>query len=357
MDKLIVTPVTYDDGVVTILDQTRLPGEIVYVEMKTVEDVYDAIKELKVRGAPAIGIAGAYGLFIIARNSSAVSVEGMVAEVKRLGAYLISSRPTAVNLEWAIKRVLSKIDDFIKQSSNKSFDELKKDLIDLILGEAILIHREDEETCYRIGEHGSTLFDGVDNVLTHCNAGSIATAKYGTALSPIYYLHDRGKKIHVYADETRPLLQGARLTAWELMEAGIEVTLITDSMAGFVMARKNIGAVIVGADRIAANGDVANKVGTYGVAILAREHNIPFYVAAPFSTFDLSIDNGDGIPIEERNGDEVAVIGERRFAPFGVDVYNPAFDVTPSKYITAIITEKGIIRPPFRENILKLIES
>lgn len=353
MDKLIVTPISYDDGVVTILDQTKLPSEIVYLEMKTVEDVYDAIKELKVRGAPAIGIAGAYGLFIIARNSQAESIVDFVSEVKELGEYLISSRPTAVNLEWAIKRIITRIDELL----NGSNEMTNTTLIDFILNEAKLIHREDEDTCFKIGEYGSTLFDGVDKVLTHCNAGSIATSKYGTALSPIYYLHDRGKKLHVYADETRPLLQGARLTAWELSEAGIEVTLITDSMAAFVMANKGIGAVIVGADRIAGNGDVANKIGTYGVAILAKEHGIPFYVAAPFSTFDLSVDDGDGIPIEERPGDEVAVIGGRRFAPLGVDVYNPAFDVTPSKYITAIITEKGIIRPPFKENIRKLFMS
>lgn len=353
MDKLIVTPISCTDRVVTILDQTRLPAEIVYLEMKTVEDVYEAIKELKVRGAPAIGIAGAYGLFIIARNSSAESIEDLIIEIKLSGDYLISSRPTAVNLEWAIRRINSRIDE----SLNGSNEMTNTTLIDFILNEAKLIHREDEDTCYKIGEYGATLFEGVDKVLTHCNAGSIATSKYGTALSPIYYLHDRGKKIHVYADETRPLLQGARLTAWELNEAGIEVTLITDSMAAFVMANKGIGAVIVGADRIAGNGDVANKIGTYGVAILAKEHGIPFYVAAPFSTFDLSVEDGDSIPIEERPGDEVAVISGRRFAPLGVDVYNPAFDVTPSKYISAIITEKGIIRPPFKENIRKFFMS
>lgn len=350
MDKLIVTPINYVDGVVTILDQTKLPSEIVYLEMETVEDVYVAIKELKVRGAPAIGIAGAYGLFIIARNSFAKTPKDLINEVKEHGEYLISSRPTAVNLEWAIRRIISRIDELINGSNKIN----NKHLIDFILNEAILIHKEDEVTCYKIGEYGATLLDEMDSVLTHCNAGSIATSKYGTALSPIYYLHDRGKKIHVYADETRPLLQGARLTAWELNEAGIEVTLITDSMAAFVMANKGIGAVIVGADRIAGNGDVANKIGTYGVAILAKEHGIPFYVAAPFSTFDLSLVDGDGIPIEERSGDEVAVIGGRRFAPMGVDVFNPAFDITPSNYITAIITEKGIIRPPFRENIRKL---
>ncbi len=353
MDKLIVTPISYADGVVTILDQTRLPGEIVYLEMKTVEDVFNAIKELKVRGAPAIGIAGAYGLFIIARNSEAESITDFVSEVKKLGEYLISSRPTAVNLEWAIRRIIAKIEVVI----NISDETTQKDIVEQILNEAKLIHKEDELTCYKIGEYGAKLLEGIDCVLTHCNAGSIATSKYGTALSPIYYLHDKGRMIHVYADETRPLLQGARLTAWELMATGIEVTLITDSMAAFVMANKGIGAVIVGADRITANGDVANKIGTYGVAILAKEHGIPFYVAAPFSTFDLSIEDGDGIPIEERSGDEVAVIGGKRFAPLDVDVFNPAFDVTPYKYITAFITEKGIIRPSFRDNIRKLFES
>lgn len=353
MNKLIVTPITCIDGVVTILDQTRLPGEIVYLEMKTVEDVYNAIKELKVRGAPAIGIAGAYGLFIIARNSSAESIEDLISEIKLSGNYLISSRPTAVNLEWAIRRIINKIDQFIYESRNIGIDSLRN----FILSEAHLIHREDEETCFKIGEIGATLFDGIDNILTHCNAGSIATSKFGTALSPIYYLHERGRKLHIYADETRPLLQGARLTAWELNEAGIDVTLITDSMAAFVMSKKSVGAVIVGADRIAANGDVANKIGTYGVAILAKEHGIPFYVAAPFSTFDLSIEDGNSIIIEERSDEEITVIGGRRFAPIGIDVYNPAFDVTPNKYITAIITEKGIIKPPFKENINKLLNT
>jgi methylthioribose-1-phosphate isomerase len=311
------------------------------------------LKNLKVRGAPAIGIAGAYGLFIIARNSSADSIEDLISEIKLLGNHLISSRPTAVNLEWAIRRVIDRIDQLINENSHIGIESLR----DFILNEVKLIHQEDEETCYKIGEFGATLFDDVDNILTHCNAGSIATSKYGTALSPIYYLHERGRKIHVYADETRPLLQGARLTAWELMEAGVEVTLITDSMAAFVMAQKGIDAVIVGADRIAANGDVANKIGTYGVAILAKEHGIPFYVAAPLSTFDPTIEDGSGIPIEERPGEEIAVIGDKCFAPLGVDIYNPAFDVTPNKYVTAIITEKGIIKPPFSKNIRKLFKT
>lgn len=350
MDKLIVTPITCIDGVVTILDQTRLPNDIVYVEMKTIDDVYDAIKELKVRGAPAIGIAGAYGLFIAARNSSAESIETLKSEIKLSGEYLISSRPTAVNLEWAIRRIIKKLDQYTCEESNISIDSIRN----FIFNEAKLIHKEDEETCFKIGELGSTLFEGIDNILTHCNAGSIATSKFGTALSPIYYLHEKGRKIHIFADETRPLLQGARLTTWELMKAGIDVTLITDSMAAAVMSQKGIGAVIVGADRIAANGDVANKIGTYGVAILAKEHNIPFYVAAPFSTFDLSIEDGNSIIIEERSEDEITLIGDRRYAPVGVSVFNPAFDVTPNKYISAIITEKGIIKAPFKENISKL---
>lgn len=350
MDKLIVTPITCIDGVVTILDQTRLPNEIVYVEMKTIDDVYKAIKELKVRGAPAIGIAGAYGLFIAARNSSAESIETLKSEIKLSGEYLISSRPTAVNLEWAIRRIFKKLDQYTCEESNISIDSIRN----FIFNEAKLIHKEDEEICFKIGELGSTLFEGIDNILTHCNAGSIATSKFGTALSPIYYLHERGRKLHIFADETRPLLQGARLTTWELMKAGINVTLITDSMAAAVMSQKSIGAVIVGADRIAANGDVANKIGTYGVAILAKEHNIPFYVAAPFSTFDLSIEDGNSIIIEERSEDEITLIGDRRYAPVGVSVFNPAFDVTPNKYISAIITEKGIIKAPFKENISKL---
>ncbi len=348
MEDLIVTPIKYNDGVVTILDQTKLPNEIVYIEFKKVEDVYDGIKTLKVRGAPAIGIAGAYGMYIVSRNSKVETIEQLLEEIKLMGDYLISSRPTAVNLEWAIKRIINKLSQNLFQT--------KEAVVDYVLSEAQLIQKEDEETCFKIGEFGSSLLENVDNVLTHCNAGSIATAKYGTALSPIYYLKDRGKNIHVYADETRPLLQGARLTTWELMKAGIEVTLITDSMAGFVMAKKNIGAVIVGADRITANGVVANKIGTYSVAILAKEHKIPFYVAAPLSTFDISINNGNGIPIEERDKKEVIFIGNRQFAPEDVDVFNPAFDVTPNKYITAIITEKGIIKPPYRDNIKKYFD-
>ncbi len=345
MENLIVTPIIYKDGAVSILDQTKLPNEIVYIDLETVEDVYNGIKQLKVRGAPAIGIAGAYGLFIVARNSKVNTIEQLLTEIKLQGDYLISSRPTAVNLEWGIKRIINKLSKISFQSLNE--------IVNFTLKEAQLIQKEDEETCFKIGELGATLLSNADNVLTHCNAGSIATAKYGTALSPIYYLKDKGKNIHVYADETRPLLQGARLTVWELMKAGVEVTLITDNMAGFVMAKKNIDAVIVGADRITANGDVANKIGTYSIAILAKEHKIPFYVAAPLSTFDLSIDNGNLINIEERDKNEVIFIGGKQIAPKEVDVYNPAFDVTPSKYITAIITEKGIITPPFSQNIKK----
>ncbi|MDD2371315.1 MAG: S-methyl-5-thioribose-1-phosphate isomerase [Firmicutes bacterium] len=348
MDNNIITPIKFNNGIITILDQTKLPNEIVYVDLVTVEDVYDSIKELKIRGAPAIGIAGAYGLFVVSRNSKALTVKELLNELKIKGDYLISSRPTAVNLEWAIKRIVHKLNINIFSTTNE--------VLEFVSSEAQLIQKEDEQTCYKIGEFGSKLLENVKNVLTHCNAGSIATAKYGTALSPIYYLNDRGKNIHVYADETRPLLQGARLTAWELMKAGIEVTLITDSMAGFVMAKKNIGAVIVGADRITANGDVANKIGTYSVAILAKEHKIPFYVAAPLSTFDVSIDSGDDIPIEERAKEEVTFIGGRQYAPDDVDVYNPAFDVTPNEYITAIITEKGIITPSYRANIKKHFE-
>lgn len=350
----MASPILIEEETIKILDQTKLPGELAYVELDNVQDVYDAIRELKVRGAPAIGIAGAYGVYIAARNSMSQDTDALVHEIKKAGEYLISSRPTAVNLEWAVRRMLERLDHKVSLIKSSSQGEKRTLIIDLLKYEAIAIHKEDEEICRKIGENGAPLLEKCRTVLTHCNAGTIATARYGTALSPIYYLNERGHKLHTYADETRPLLQGSRLTTWELMEAGIDVTLITDNMAGFVMARKGIDAVIVGADRIAANGDVANKIGTYGLSILAHEHNIPFYVAAPISTFDFSIDSGDDIPIEERKREEVIYIGDKLIAPLNVDVYNPAFDVTPSRYVTAIITEAGIIKAPYSDSIKKL---
>ncbi|QGP92745.1 Methylthioribose-1-phosphate isomerase [Neomoorella glycerini] len=342
-----IAPITWKDGQVEMIDQTRLPGELVIIHPRTVEEMWDAIKKLKVRGAPAIGIAAALGLYLAIKNSRAGDRAEFEAELKQAAAYLASSRPTAVNLFWALKRV----QQAVAAATTDDVSSLKE----LVLKEALAIRDEDEAMCRAIGENGASLLQDAEAVLTHCNAGTLATARYGTALAPIYYLASRGKVLKVFADETRPLLQGARLTAWELHQAGIPVTLITDNMAATVMARGWVQAVIVGADRITANGDVANKIGTYGVAILAREHGIPFYVAAPASTFDLSLSSGDQIPIEERDPAEVSHFGLRPTAPEGINIFNPAFDVTPHRYVTAIITERGIIRPPYKQNIARII--
>ncbi|BCV20728.1 S-methyl-5-thioribose-1-phosphate isomerase [Moorella sp. Hama-1] len=342
-----IAPISWRDGQVEMIDQTRLPGELVIIHPQTVAEMWDAIKKLKVRGAPAIGIAAALGLYLAVKDSDAGDKAGFEADVQKAADYLASSRPTAVNLFWALKRV--------RQAVAAATTEDVTALKELVLKEALAIRDEDEAMCRAIGEHGAYLLSDADAVLTHCNAGTLATARYGTALAPIYTLAARGKVLQVFADETRPLLQGARLTTWELHQAGIPVTLITDNMAATVMARGWVQAVIVGADRITANGDVANKIGTYGVAILAREHGIPFYVAAPASTFDLSLAGGDQIPIEERDPAEVSHFGLRPTAPEGIGIFNPAFDVTPHRYVTAIITEKGVIRPPYKQNIARVL--
>ncbi|WP_152967736.1 S-methyl-5-thioribose-1-phosphate isomerase [Oxobacter pfennigii] len=331
-----------------ILDQTLLPRETVYIELDAIEDVWEAIKKLRVRGAPAIGIAAAYGLYLGIKNIKTESFEDFYKIFKEKLDYLASSRPTAVNLFWALKRM----DERANKEKHKRIDEIKKALLD----EAEKIRGEDEEVCYKIGEHGLSLLKRGMGLLTHCNAGAIATARYGTALSPMYLGQERGYDFKVYADETRPLLQGARLTAWELIQAGIDVTLICDNMASIVMSEKKIDAVLVGCDRVAANGDTANKIGTSGVAILAKEYSIPFYVCAPMSTIDLSTKTGDDIVIEQRNADEVTAFWGQSHAPDGIKVYNPAFDVTKAKYITAIITEKGVVYPPYGENLVKLFE-
>ncbi|MCG0277677.1 MAG: S-methyl-5-thioribose-1-phosphate isomerase [Thermanaeromonas sp.] len=342
----ILAPVAWRDGHLEIIDQTRLPGELVFIRLETKEEVWQAIKELKVRGAPAIGIAAAFGLYLAVKDFPAQDKEELCTQLKKAAEYLASSRPTAVNLFWALKRVQEKVSG----AEGLTVRELKE----LVLQEALSIQQEDESMCREIGRYGAELLKEVDAILTHCNAGTLATARYGTALAPVYYLAERGKIMHVFVDETRPLLQGARLTAWELKQAGIPVTLITDSMAAVVMSKGWVQAVVVGADRIAANGDVANKIGTYSLAILAREHDLPFYVAAPSSTFDLSLATGEEIPIEERDPQEVTHFGLRPVAPEGISVFNPAFDVTPHRYITAIITEKGILRPPYRESIRQM---
>ncbi len=334
-------------GRVRLIDQTLLPTELKFVYCEDIKSIWHAIKTLMVRGAPAIGIAAAMGVVLGMKDVHAKDADIFFKELKQVSSYLRTARPTAVNLFWGIARM----ERIAEENKNKSVREIKEAL----LHEAIKIQNEDKVICRQIGENGAGLLKDGNGVLTHCNAGGLATADYGTALAVLFKAQEQGKHIKVYADETRPLLQGARLTAWELQHAGIDVTLICDSMAAHVMKLGKVQCVIVGADRIAANGDTANKIGTYGVSILAKEHGIPFYVAAPVSTFDLSIKSGGDIPIEERSPEEITNGFGRRTAPEGVKVFNPAFDVTPAKNITAIITEKGVIAKPSAENIQRLL--
>jgi len=329
-------------GHVRMIDQTRLPEECVVLDVRDVDAMFDGIRRLAVRGAPAIGVAAAFGVLLGAQALDESDRDDTLARVLETAAYLARSRPTAVNLFWALDRMTRR--------ARKDYAS-GAPIVDGLFEEARAIFEEDRAICRRIGAVGAALLEDGATVLTHCNAGALATADYGTALAPIYVAKDEGKRIAVFADETRPLLQGARLTAWELNEAGVDVTVITDNMAARVMFEGKIDAVFVGADRIACNGDVANKIGTYGVAVLAREHKIPFYVCAPLSTFDAAIEHGDQIPIEERGADEVSCGMGKRTAPKGVKVYNPAFDVTPARFVTAIVTEVGLIRPPTRENV------
>ena len=336
--------VVFENDTVKLLDQTLLPNEKVMLEIPDVPTMWEAIKVLRVRGAPAIGVAAAFGLWLGVKDlPEDTTREAFLEKLTETRDYLAISRPTAVNLFWALDRVM--------QALRASSLTASSDLKNAVLLEALAIKTIEEKTSELIGEYGVPLLENVSSILTHCNAGSLATTGIGTALAPIYAAASRGQIIHVYADETRPLLQGARLTAWELQQAGLPVTVITDNMAATVMRDKNIGAVIVGCDRVAANGDFANKIGTYGVAILAKEHNIPFYVAAPFSTIDFATPGGSSIEIEQRHPDEVSSFGMRRTTPEGVSVFNPAFDVTPAKYVTAFITDKGVIRAPYLENL------
>jgi methylthioribose-1-phosphate isomerase len=335
------------NGRIKLIDQTLLPLELKYVYCEDIKSIWHAIKTLMVRGAPAIGIAGAMGIVLGIKNINTSNINTFLNELKHVKDYLGSSRPTAVNLFWGLARM----ERVASENKNKPVTEIK----DILLKEAIKIQNEDKEICRKIGENGVALIQDGDGVLTHCNAGGLATADYGTALAVMFKAKEQGKRFKVFSDETRPLLQGARLTAWELIHAGIDVTLICDNMAAHVMKLGKIQCVIVGADRIAANGDTANKIGTYGVSILAKEHGIPFYVAAPVSTFDLKIKSGNEIPIEERSPEEVTSGFGKRTAPEGVKVFNPAFDVTPAKNITAIITERGVINNPSTENIQKII--
>ncbi len=333
-------------GHLVLIDQTRLPLEVVDVECRVVETVWEAIKRLRVRGAPAIGIAAAYGVVLGLQSPGASGV--LADRLSEVATYLAKSRPTAVNLFWALDRMRAKGAALLTKSSGDA-------LLGGLLDEARAIHEEDRAICHAIGRYGAKLLDADSGVLTHCNAGGLATSEYGTALSVLFTCQDQGKRLHVFVDETRPLLQGARLTAWELAQRGIEATLICDNMAGQVMREGKVQAVIVGADRIAANGDTANKIGTYSVAVLASAHGIPFYVAAPSTTFDLTIDSGEQIPIEQRSPDEITRGFGRQTAPDGIGVYNPAFDVTPARLIKAIITERGVIEPVSRETIQAVI--
>ncbi|GGH30313.1 methylthioribose-1-phosphate isomerase 1 [Paenibacillus segetis] len=338
-----IESVKYDGKKIILLDQTKLPLEEVYLEIETLKDLWDAIFELKVRGAPAIGIAAAYGVALGASQLTETEYVSFFEKYEEISDYLASSRPTAVNLFWALNRMKKTLMD----NKNMAIPDIKQ----ILHNEADAIKKDDAEICTAIGEYGLTLLQDGMTLLTHCNTGGIATAKYGTALAPIYLAKERGMDIKVFADETRPLLQGARLTAWELMKADVDVTLITDSMAAMVMQQGKVDAVIVGCDRIAANGDTANKIGTYGLAVLAQKHNIPFYVASPLSTIDMETSTGAEIPIEERSATEITHGLGKQTAPDGVKVFNPAFDVTPNELITAIITEKGIIQAPYSEHL------
>ena len=321
-------------GHVRMSDQTRLPAELVVLDVRTPEQMFDAIRRLAVRGAPAIGVAAAYGLLLGIQGHDEKDRADALGRAKETAAYLAKARPPAVNLFWALERMVAR--------AARDF-EAGRGIVAGLFEEARAIFEEDRDICRRIGEVGEKLLRDGATVLTHCNAGGLATADYGTALAPIYAAKELGKRVAVFADETRPLLQGSRLTAWELMQSGVDVTLITDSMAARVMFERRIDLVLVGADRIARNGDVANKIGTYGVAVLAREHGIPFYVCAPLSTFDPRIDSGDKIPIEQRSPDEVTRGFGTATAPEGVRVYNPSFDVTPARLVTGIVTEVGLI--------------
>ncbi|MFH5831552.1 S-methyl-5-thioribose-1-phosphate isomerase [Halalkalibaculum sp. DA3122] len=331
-----------------ILDQTYLPNREVYSDIEDVGRIWESIKKLRVRGAPAIGIAAAYGFYLGIKDLPESTFESFWVEVERIADYLESARPTAVNLHWALNRLKSTI----QAHKEKEISEIK----DIVLKTAKTIHDEDKRINKKIGENGLDLVGDKANILTHCNTGSLATAQYGTALSVIFHAHEAKKDIHVWVDETRPLLQGARLTSWELMNAEIPMKLITDSMAGSLMQQNKVDMVIVGADRVAANGDTANKIGTYPLAVLASEHDLPFYVAVPLSTIDMELKDGTDIPIEERESDEIANFNGSQVAPDKVETYNPAFDVTPHKYITGFITEKGIIKPNFEDNFKKLFK-
>lgn len=346
LDNFDTVALSEDKRAIQIIDQTLLPREMKMISLTTREEVYKAIKKLSVRGAPAIGVCAAFGVYISALHSTS---DDFFSDLLSAAAYIRSSRPTAVNLMWAVDRMVS--------VAEKNKDRLREDIVNALLSESEKIYDEDIECCRRIGENGLALLHEGDGILTHCNAGRLATVKYGTATAPMYLGHERGYNFRVYCDETRPLLQGARLTATELHMAGLDVTLLCDNMSGALMRTGKINAVIVGCDRVAANGDTANKIGTSMVATLAARYGIPFYVAAPTSTIDMSTPGGEDIKIEERDADEVTRMWyESPMAPDGIKVFNPAFDVTDHELITAFITEKGVVYPPFADNFISLFE-
>jgi len=345
----VLPTIEWKDDAVVMIDQRKLPVSEIYVSCRTAQEVARAIKTMIIRGAPAIGVAAAMGIALGMRRSKATGTKQFAVEFQKLCDLMAATRPTAVNLFWAIERMKRVFADAAQGGS--SVDEIRQRLD----AEARRIHDEDVESCRTLGAFGADLVPQEARILTHCNAGALATAGYGTALGVIRAAVERGKKVAVLADETRPFLQGARLTAWELVRDGIDTTVITDNMAASMMRLGHVDLVVVGADRIAANGDVANKIGTYGVAVLAREHGIPFYVAAPVSTIDLNTADGSKIPIEERDGREVTHVGPNRLTPEGARIRNPAFDVTPAKFVSAIITERGVARAPYHESLAALV--
>jgi len=332
---------------IKMIDQTKLPFKLEFIYCKDIKSLWYAIRDMNIRGAPVLGIAAGFGVVLTAMNSKAKNYCKLKKELKNSIDYLKTSRPTAVNLSWALDRMWNKFKCFQGNDMSEICNQLYK--------EAIKIMQEDIDICTAMAKNGATLINDNDNILTHCNAGALATGGYGTALGVFYYAKQHGKSIHIYVDETRPRLQGARLTTWELKKNKVPFTLICDNMAAILMSQGKIDKVMVGADRIASNGDTANKIGTYSLAVLANFHNIPFYVVAPSSTFDLKIDNGEGIPVEERDKKEIIFIEDKPIAPLGTKTYNPAFDVTPAGLIKSIIAEKRIIKPPFKDNILKTL--
>jgi methylthioribose-1-phosphate isomerase len=344
-----VPTIQWKDDAVSIVDQTKLPTSKQFIAIRTEKQMWDAIKTLKVRGAPAIGIAAAFGIYLGIQEFKGEDKNRFFERIDESCRYIASSRPTAVNLFWAVDRIKA----LVRKHEAESVESIKE----IVLSEAKEMIGEDNRVCRAIGEHGVGLIEEGNSVLTHCNAGGLATAQYGTALAPIFRAQEIGRNLHVWVDETRPLLQGSRITAWELVEAGIPATLITDSMAAWVMSRGKVDLVIVGADRIAANGDTANKIGTLGVAVSAKNFGVPFYVAAPLSTIDRSISSGAEIPIEERDPEEIKHGFGKPTAPEGINAYNPAFDVTPASYIRGIITEKGILKPPYEKSIAGVFDT